>query len=267
MMAQFSTILFFIGYLYLCAGVTIKKRENVEVKFSITSISRFDTPIAVAPKRLVTSKEIAIALEKFRSAQGKITTTLGINEEVDIALSTISEDLLLNYDPVSLPDQKISFDYKPLLITYHGTLSLGKGALQELSSITRNGDAVLVYTFDTEVSEITIPVSFKHLIVRYDFTMDVKGDTVDGLVFAWLNDVQGVYKFEFKNADVLSEDLLFQVNDLEIDVYSVDISSAYTKLIAKLTTDPLPSVALEYAKNIVGSYLNSIITSELGSSN
>lgn len=54
---------------------------------------------------------------------------------------------------------------KPLLVTYSGTLDLNKGQLQELSTVSRNGDAKLVHTLPENVLKVSIPLSYDTLIV------------------------------------------------------------------------------------------------------
>ncbi|KAK9754444.1 Group 7 allergen [Popillia japonica] len=207
--------------------------EDIQEEYSITSISEA-TKIDVKTTLTVDSSVSKSLKSIIADSQTKVDVSFDINDQVDKILNQVSYSLLIeSYDPVTLSDRNIEFTYKPLLVTYSGTLDLNKGQLQELSTVSRNGDAKLVHTLPENVLKVSIPLSYDTLIVSYDFTMSVKGDTVTGVLIGWATASVG------EEISLTSTNFSLDIGSFDLDIYSASISSSYKNLVSSLTSDLL----------------------------
>ncbi|KAK9754437.1 Group 7 allergen [Popillia japonica] len=168
-----------------------------------------------------------------------------------------------NGDPAVLPDTHIVFEFRPLLITYTGTLDLTVGHLQELSTVARQGDATM--TANGCETTITIPLNFRSIIARYNFIMEVRRDTAEGILHSWLDNVTADYSVTVPcNGGAITQSSFVKViGSLQTNLFGTGISSTYRRLITDLTTDLLTNTVSEYSDAIVGGLLNNAVASLL----
>ncbi|KAK9754440.1 Group 7 allergen [Popillia japonica] len=147
-----------------------------------------------------------------------------LNAWADGIITPISEGILSGSDPAPIASYRITFEYRPLLITYTGTLDLTRGSIQELSTVSRAGDVVLSYSVPPGSLKVSVPLAFRNIILTYNFEMNVRGDTVIGVLYAWLTSPRADYA-RFTSETIDDHEFTLNIGTFNLNIFSGDMSS------------------------------------------
>ncbi|GJQ73597.1 hypothetical protein Trydic_g13942 [Trypoxylus dichotomus] len=197
-----------------------------------------------SPAKTMSSMQLSdSALQKLKNVkvQPKEEVVVDFNPSADYVVKVVSTEILeKGLDPANTYNHEITFQYRPLLIiTYTGTLKLTNGFIQELSTVVKRGDSVITYEVPLVDMNVYIPLGITTVIAGYNFEMNVKGDTVKGVLYAWANDVTADYRGQISLNTMLpvSRSFAMNIGSFEIQIFSDSISNEYRNLVTQLVTD------------------------------
>ncbi|XP_030755013.1 uncharacterized protein LOC115881606 [Sitophilus oryzae] len=202
---------------------------------------------------------------KEKLLQGILTDYVdSLKESYSADVTSYANEILANVgafileqglDPVSLPDESI----KVLTSTFH----LTEGSLESLSTIGTYDNVIVYYNSDTKILDLTLPISFEKLVIKYKYRTKVLLVTVKGDVTAKITDVKANLNlgFNFSSYQVFAEKVnLKHSGNIHIDITGLGVLDYLLDAMTTVLTTLFHNLILKIVDNVIDTPVQSIVT-------